>query len=366
MLSPCENLNLIPWLFWKSSFLILLPQTEATASELNLNINSRIYHLGPDQIVSEIYKIKNDDPSVVWTQIGRLNSTQFLTDIKDIWERRSNLSRIHLTVVYANYKPILSVQLNPLKFDGYFGELFSLLQEDLKFTFSLVEEKAWGLRLDNGSYTGMIGALQRGESNWSISDYNFTPERKKVIDFSTPIVYRPKRIVMRRPVDDLNWTAYADAFAIDFWILILLSTLTLSVCLYNILKREKEKRQKTFVEHSEVILSSTSFVLLSLCCRDISSLKSRCSGKVLMFVILCWGFLICSAFNAVLTSVLTVSKLTVEIRSLEDLLNSERLQEKTVATFVFEIHFWPFPCQCLGYGYPKVKLGEERTDFGGC
>jgi hypothetical protein len=227
-------------------------------------------------------------------------------------------------VVYVNYKPILSVQLNPLKFEGYFGELFDLLQEDLGFKFSLVEEKAYGLRLDNGSYTGMIGALQRGESNWSISDFNYTPERKKVIDFSTPIVFRPKKIITRRPMDDYNWTAYTDTFSLEFWIVILTTAIVLSASLYLTLKRERDKKcQRTAVGYSRDILTSTSYVLFSLCCRDITALKSRCSGKVLMFVILCWGFLICSAFNAGLTSALAVSKLAVMIRSLEDLLNSE-------------------------------------------
>ena len=140
-------------------------------------------------------------------------------------------------MVYVNYKPILSVQLNPLKFEGYFGELFDLLQEDLGFKFSLVEEKAYGLRLDNGSYTGMIGALQRGESNWSISDFNYTPERKKVIDFSTPIVFRPKKIITRRPMDDYNWTVYTDTFALEFWIVILTTAIVLSASLYLTLKR---------------------------------------------------------------------------------------------------------------------------------
>ena len=46
-------------------------------------------------------------------------------------------------------------------------------------------------------------------------------------------------------------------------------------------------------------------------------------GRILIMFILCWGFVICSAYNALLTSVLAVSKIS-PILSLENLLESDK------------------------------------------
>jgi hypothetical protein len=51
---------------------------------------------------------------------------------------------------------------------------------------------------------------------------------------------------------------------------------------------------------------------------------SRWSGKVLMLVVLFWGFVIFCSYNAILTSVLSVAKVSSSVNSLEDLLVSTR------------------------------------------
>ncbi len=50
----------------------------------------------------------------------------------------------------------------------------------------------------NGSFDGVIGQLQRGEIDWSLSNYRVTPERMSAIDFSQPISYLPLRLVLQR------------------------------------------------------------------------------------------------------------------------------------------------------------------------
>ena len=51
-------------------------------------------------------------------------------------------------------------------------------------------------------------------------------------------------------------------------------------------------------------------------------MKACLSGRILIVFILGWGFLISSAYNAILTSVLAVSKVT-PLLSFEDLLHSD-------------------------------------------
>ena len=45
----------------------------------------------------------------------------------------------------------------PSCFKGVYADVFLRLKHSLNFTFQLRKEKAFGSRLDNGSWTGMIG-----------------------------------------------------------------------------------------------------------------------------------------------------------------------------------------------------------------
>ncbi|XP_063842273.1 ionotropic receptor 40a-like isoform X3 [Scylla paramamosain] len=55
----------------------------------------------------------------------------------------------------------------------------------LNFTYVVREplDGQWGYRLQNGSYTGVIGAVQRLEANFSLN-VAFTGDRERVIDYT--------------------------------------------------------------------------------------------------------------------------------------------------------------------------------------
>ncbi len=54
--SPCKQLNNVHWTFWRNNSLILLPQAIFIANSLQLNINSRVYHLDTEEQLLEIYQ----------------------------------------------------------------------------------------------------------------------------------------------------------------------------------------------------------------------------------------------------------------------------------------------------------------------
>ncbi len=168
--SPCKQLNNVNWTFWRNNSLILLPQAIFIANSLQLNINSRIYHLDTEEQLHEIYRYNLDDRNYNYKTVGCTNSSDFHQTVKYIWDRRTDLSTIPLNIIYINYYPFTMVK-SPQEMKGYLGELFGMLQEKLKFEFDMTEQvdKCWGSLLDNGSYSCMFGKIQRGESNWSIA-----------------------------------------------------------------------------------------------------------------------------------------------------------------------------------------------------
>jgi hypothetical protein len=140
------------------------------ATSLQLNLNSRVYHLDEEEQLHEIYRYNLEDTNYTYKSLGNVKSTDFHQIVKYIWERRTDLSTIHLNIIYVNYHPFTMVN-HPQDVKGYLGELFLMVQEKLQFKYSLSEQidKCWGSLLDNGSYTCMFGKIQKGESNWSIA-----------------------------------------------------------------------------------------------------------------------------------------------------------------------------------------------------
>ena len=316
-LHPCTELTLIHWSHWKNNSLILLPQTQWIAKDLQLNIDSRVYILSKNYQLLEMYKLNPWDKSIHQQAVGFINTTVDLKAIDNIWERRKNLSGIHLNITYVNKEPYSFTDRANSKITGYLGDLFLLLQEYLQFDYTLTPEfnGIWGSLQSNGTYDGVMGMLQNGESNWSISPFSFSLERSEILDFSMPVGHKSRRLVTQRPKDDLNWTAYTGVFSHYFWLAILLSIMVLSISLFFTIKNYKNK--------SMAISTSFTFTITSILGREIATFRTSMSSKILMVFILCWGFIISSSYNAVLTSVLAASKITPML-SFEDLLNSEK------------------------------------------
>ena len=236
-LSPCKELSNVPWAFWSNNSIILMPQTKSIASALSINFNSRIYFLDFDQKLFEIFKYSPQDQNYVQQEVGLTNSTNFLNTATYIWDRRNDLSSIHVNIIFVDYPPFSIKQNDPSVVKGYHGEMFHSLQQTLQFSYDafVQEDQVWG-DLKNGTYDGMMGEIQHGNMNWGVSDFTVTIERSLVFDFSIPILSLPKRILTRRPVEEIKTSSYFAVFNQDFWICLFISAVVLSFFTYWILR----------------------------------------------------------------------------------------------------------------------------------
>ena len=316
-LSGCKELATKPSTFWRNHSLILTPDTKPMARDLNLGLDSRIYHISATHLF-EIFKYNSHDSEVAQQEIGRLDATgPKLVKPVYIWDRRTNLSRVHLNIVYLNRPPFVFVEEGSIKVGGFLGDVFHYLQNNLGFRYSLhhQEDDKWGSLGENGTYDGLLGKLQSGNMSWSLADTTQSLERSGDFDFSMPVVHAPKRLVTRRPAEDFGMKGYFVVFSLQFWIVLLISASVQIVFLYWILRLDSvdDKYQ------SNRMAAAFTFTMLCLCSRGGHGLDANWSGKILSMVILFWGFLISVSYNAILTSVLASSP---PIGSLEQLLDS--------------------------------------------
>jgi hypothetical protein len=206
------------------------------------------------------------------------------------------------------------------KLNGFLGEIFYSLQENLGFKYVLHDrgDFVFGTLQSNGQYNGLLGDIQMGKSNWSISDMTYTLARSETFDFSAPLWNFGKKLVTRRPTESFDTSAYFIVFSNNFWIVLFISAVILVFFMYWILRLDSvdDKYQ------SNRLTAAFSFTMLSLVCRESVVLDASWSGKILFLTVLFWGFLLSVSYNAILTSVLASSSSPLPINNLEELLES--------------------------------------------
>jgi hypothetical protein len=308
------------WTFWRNNTLFLLPETKYISAYLNLNLNSRVYFLDTNLSLYEIFKYQLEDPQHTEQRIGDVNLTSLLSKIDYIWKRRTDLRNIHLNIIYLNNPPFNIRENGSQRVEGFFGEIFQILQSNLGFHYTLIDpgNSSFGSPQSNGLYNGLLGQIQTGKVNWSLSDMAQTLVRAGTFDFSIPIINQAKQIVTKKPTEEFDTEVYIVVFSDKFWIALLCSAVILVFFMYWILRLDSvdDKYQ------SNRLAAAFSFTMLSLVCRESYVLDASWSGKILFLSVLFWGFLISVSYNAILTSVLASSRTSPPINSLEDLLDS--------------------------------------------
>ncbi|XP_063876364.1 glutamate receptor ionotropic, kainate glr-3-like isoform X1 [Scylla paramamosain] len=96
----------------------------------------------------------------------------------------------------------------------------------LNFSFVLREpsDGQWGYLLENGSWTGTVGTVQRGKVDFSMM-LSITWERTYAVDFTRAYFVEPMTFVMRKPGPLPQWQAPVKPFSWQVWLMVTVSVL---------------------------------------------------------------------------------------------------------------------------------------------
>ncbi|CAG7719957.1 unnamed protein product [Allacma fusca] len=107
---------------------------------------------------------------------------------------------------------------------GYLPDILEIISDELNFKYilSLPPDNTFGTQYDNGTWSGMVGVLQRKEAEMALMSFGYTPGRKEVMDFSPPIEYSSTRLLIRKDWQnsELKWKAYSEPFDWQVWLAI--------------------------------------------------------------------------------------------------------------------------------------------------
>ncbi|XP_063584651.1 probable glutamate receptor [Penaeus indicus] len=145
-----------------------------------------------------------------------------------------------LTVAAEQYFPHVEVVESPgssFSFRGPMAKLLDILAKSMNFTYSFKRppDGAWGGKLPDGSYNGMVGMVSRKEVDLGLGPFGMSTVRAAVVDFTKPILIDYARILGGRGRAEIDPWGFLLPLTPEVWaglaalgLLVLLSVASLS------------------------------------------------------------------------------------------------------------------------------------------
>lgn len=122
---------------------------------------------------------------------------------------------------------------------GIEGRFLEMLASYVGFKYQLVipPDGEWGVEMPNGSWTGIIGMVNKGVTDLGLGYLVMTEERYKAVKFSTPYNIADKTFITNPPKKLTMSTTFIHPFSLEIWFSCLLALFAFPI----ILKRMTNK-----------------------------------------------------------------------------------------------------------------------------
>ncbi|GFQ78895.1 lig_chan-Glu_bd domain-containing protein [Trichonephila clavata] len=222
----------------------------------------------------------------------------------------------NLTVAVTRYPRVLEVTQSgdgQYEFRGMYAKYLEILLSVWKggYQINFCENEDLGTKDKNGTWTGQIGMVSRGEADIGMSLIGILEQRTKVVDFS--VAYSMEAIAFasyKMPLEGMF--QFLQLFDLATWISIFITLILMSLVLFLILKRKETFSYIFFNTYSNVLGKS---LLLH---KDVFKWK-----PFLGLWFLC-AFVMSSSYSAVLLSFLTLSPPSKTLHTLNDVADAIR------------------------------------------
>ena len=208
---------------------------------LTLRLDSRLYIYkseGNKFVLKETYAL-NGKKKVQTVGTWR-ESTGLIVPTKSMWERRSNLEGMSIRVATVSSPP-----MEILYYDksgesitaggGLFLEPMNILATILNFSADLRTPRngKWGVQTNNGTWTGIIGMLDKQEADIAAADLSATEARWRVVPFGRAIAQETVTLISAsNGKEGANPWIYIEIFPYNAWYLCCGIVMIISTCFY--------------------------------------------------------------------------------------------------------------------------------------
>ncbi|KAK7065310.1 hypothetical protein SK128_004415 [Halocaridina rubra] len=257
-------------------------------------------------------------------------------------------------------------------------------QPDINDIFSLSYELVrnrdggWGYRHPNGSWTGMVGMIQRKEVDFALGPLGVSGKRSTVVDFSTPLFFDQQVISYSRPKLEPDLIGFIRPFTQMMWLLLVLATIfvvlsTAGLLFLRFLWRRRDLLSSQVEESPQASVETMTdvedrnwdflryvmWIYNILLGQAASNLSNNSIVRVLIGVWLLAAFIIGSVYKSNLAAMLIIPRISLMTKLvLQVKIPFNNLEEMLQQTDV------PFFLQGGSVLYDTLKAAEKNSLFG--
>ncbi|XP_068216604.1 glutamate receptor 2-like [Palaemon carinicauda] len=204
------------------------------------------------------------------------------------------------------------------------GKLLEIFMTYMNFEYELIRPEGglWGNKLPNGSWTGMMGLIDREEVEMALGPFTITHEREEAADFSMEVQSDNQKIFLVRPGLENDIGGFLKPFTFRVWLLVLASL----ICMSSFMTFMIWSEDKVFGPSTTNIASKAILWVIQTVSQESSEwLPRRDGGRLLVSTWLLATLVFMSSYSGILTAMLTVPRVTIPIDSLRDLVSQSKL-----------------------------------------
>ncbi|CAG5132019.1 unnamed protein product, partial [Candidula unifasciata] len=213
---------------------------------------------------------------------------------------------------------------NRTEFEGFCINILRELANKLNFTYEIIEapDKMAGAKDGNGSWTGVVGMVLRGEVEFGIGPLSITTQREDVIDFTIPYTEDGVGILTKRNKQDSQamFRLFTPLQPV-VWVCLGGSIIGVSLILYVI------NRQSPFTRREGLSFFSCFWAILGSTLNQGSEMQPKSnSGRLVLGSWWVFTIVFVSTYTANMAAVLTVTIYDKPINSLAELASQSEVK----------------------------------------
>ncbi|XP_063719572.1 glutamate receptor 2-like [Symsagittifera roscoffensis] len=201
---------------------------------------------------------------------------------------------------------------------GYIQDLINELQLRMGFEYKyvIVPDGNYGAPIGNDTWNGMVGEVYHGKADMAFADLTINAMRSEVVDFTVPFMRIDYGMIFKKPTVKFGIVAYLMPFSKKVWFTILGSLILVSITLYFF---------GLFCSSSNNQLENIGCCFyFSFACLFAQGPETYPKSLASRTATVSWWFFslaILTIYTSSLTSMRTVNRATLPLRTIEDLLD---------------------------------------------
>ncbi|KFM75325.1 Glutamate receptor, ionotropic kainate 2, partial [Stegodyphus mimosarum] len=223
------------------------------------------------------------------------------------------------------------------RYEGFCVDLIEELAKLLNFKYKikLVRDKVYGSENENGTYTGMIGEVQRGEVDMAVAGLSINSKREEAVDFTLPFMNTGISILYKKPTTKVSSLfAFLSPFSAEVWIYLIGAYFAVSVVTYVIGRLTPYEwinpypcRQDDIVVENAFNVRNSLWIILGTVMQQGSEIVTTAFSTRTLYSF--WSFftlILVSSYTANLAAFLTVEKVVYPFHNAQELAKQKKIK----------------------------------------